>query len=285
MKKIISKLTVFALLIASKVLTACDKKNHDVPVPKTQQMAVGSVQVYDFGKIKLHAYETKDALADESFILETPDELVMIELAGFKKNITEIQNYVKELKKPLNNVVVAYHPAGGDVYPAATIYAMDGLGEAGLVAGFVQAFGDSFNGNLPTKYEQVKPGKMTIGGIKMNIIKTADAFDIEIPAINVYLTHMVGHNTHNILGSMESIDEMMNLMKKMKAKNYGLILSGHDTPRTIEITTEKINYLTKLKELAKANTNAKDFIDAVNKEFPNYMGGNYLEMSAAGLYK
>jgi hypothetical protein len=255
-----------------------------VPTPEINSLGVGSMMVYDFGNIQLHAYETKDAIGDENFIVETPDELILIELVGFNNNIEELQSYVTDLGKPLNNVIVAYHPAGGYVPNEAEIFASDGLGEAALVPGFVEAFGDAFNGNMPTEYELVEPGTMTIGGVEFNVIQTDDAFDLEIPAINVYMTHMVGSNTHNILPSVEAIDGMINQMNELQAKGYSLILSGHDIPRTIEITTEKINYLETLKELAASSDSAETFIAAVNEAFPDYMGGNYLEMSAGGLF-
>lgn len=255
-----------------------------VPTPVTKNLSVGSMMIYDFGDIQLHAYETKDPIADENFILETPDELILIELVGFNNNIEELQSYINDLGKPLNNVIVAYHPAGGNAHSEAKIYASEGLGEAALVPGFVEAFGDSFNGNLPTEYELVKPGTMMIGGVEFNVIQTNDAFDLEIPAINVYMTHMVGSNTHNILPSIEAIDGMISQMRELQNKDYSLILSGHDIPRTIEITTEKLNYLGTLKELAASSDSAETFIAAINQAFPNYMGGNYLEMSAGGLF-
>ena len=34
----------------------------------TKNLSAGTVTVYDFGKIKLHAYDTKDALCDAAFI-------------------------------------------------------------------------------------------------------------------------------------------------------------------------------------------------------------------------
>lgn len=255
-----------------------------VPTPETKALGVGTMLVYDFGDIQLHAYETEDPIADENFILETPDELIVIELVGFNNNIEELQRYINSLGKPLNNVIVAYHPAGGNAHPEAKMYASEGLGEAALVPGFVEVFGDAFNGNLPTEYELVEPGTMTIGGVEFNVIQTTDAFDLEIPAINVYMTHMVGANTHNILPSIEAIDGMIGQMKELQAKDYSLILSGHDIPRTIEITTEKIDYLETLKELATSNDSEETFIAAANEVFPNYMGGNYLEMSAGGLF-
>ena len=106
----------------------------------------------------------------------------MIELFGFKDNIDEFNRYVEGLGKPLHNLIVAYHPAGIDGVPDAQIYASEGLGEAALVPGFVEAFGDSYDGSMPSTFELVEAGSF-------QVIETADAFDLEIPAINVAPPH------------------------------------------------------------------------------------------------
>lgn len=255
-----------------------------VPTPVIKNLGVGTMLVYDFGDIQLHAYETKDALGDENFILETADELVLIEVVGFTSNIEELQAYIQGLGKPLNNVVVAYHPAGADAYAQTTMHAAEGFGEAALIPGFIEIFGEAFNGSVPAEFELVEAGSVTIGGVALNVIQTADAFDIEIPAIGVYMTHMVGASTHNILPSIEAIDAMAAQMQQLKDKNYNLILSGHDVPRTIEITDEKLAYLKTFKELALSSASADEFTAAVNAEFPDYAGANYLEMSVGGLF-
>lgn len=256
----------------------------NVPLPRTYELGVGTMQVYNFGDIKLHAYQTNDPIDNENFLLETNDELIMMELAPFYSNIEELKTYIKELGKPLHSVIVAYHPAGGNEYPDVDMYASEGLGEAGLVAGFVDAFGDIFNGNLPTEYDLVTPGAMTIGGVEFNVIQTADAFDLEMPEINIYLTHMVGSYTHNILANIAHIDATIAQMKDMQSENYSLILSGHDIPRTIEIAAEKIAYLEKTKELAASCSSAAEFITEMNKAFPAYNGGSYLEMSVGMIF-
>lgn len=280
MKKLLTYLVAIMMLCSVVAVAGAA----EAPTPETIDLEVGTMRVYDFGDLKLHAYETKDAIADENFLLETPNEVIVIELIGFKNNIEELQAYIDALGKPVNNVIVAYHPAGGDAHEGATTYASEGLGEAALVPGFVEAFGDIFDGNLPTEFELVEAGTMTIGGVEFNIIPTTDAFDIEIPAINVYLAHMIGENTHNILPSMEAIDGMLEQMNSIKTNGYDLILSGHDIPRTIEIADEKIEYLTTLKELVESSDSAESFIAAAKVAFPGYYGEDYLEMSAGGLF-
>ncbi len=278
MKKIFACLLTLLLIAASLSAFAA------APVAQEIALSVGTMRVYDFGEVKLHAYETGDLIADENFILETADGLVLIELIGFYDNLDALAAYIEDLGKPLTAVIVAYHPAGADVFAGVPTYASEGLGEAGLVAGFVEAFGAIFDGNMPTAYQLVQEGEMVIGGLTLNIIPTSDAFDIEIPALNIYFTHMLGSQTHNILASMNMIDAMIDEMKVFQAKGYDLIFTGHDIPRTIDIAAEKIDYLETTKALAEQSGSAEEFVQAMKDAFPGYYGDNYLEMSAGALF-
>ena len=44
-----------------------------------EKLGNGKVYIYDFGKIRLHAYETNDAMNDTAYIIETENELTGIE--------------------------------------------------------------------------------------------------------------------------------------------------------------------------------------------------------------
>ena len=284
MKKILTLMMTLTLIVSLFSVCASAEATTVAPAPQVIELSAGTMRVYDFGDLKLHAYETNDPIADENFLLETADELIVIELIGFYDNIQALEEYVQTIGKPINSVIVSYHPAGGDQYQDVQMYATEGLGEVALVAGFVEAFGEAFNGSLPTAFDLVQPGTMTIGGVTFNVIQTADAFDLEIPAIDVYLTHMVGSNTHNILVSVDQIDATIAQMKDFQAKNYSLILTSHDIPRTIEVAAEKIDYLEKTKEIVVSSENAEAFLQAMKAAFPEYLGENYLEISAGALF-
>ena len=45
----------------------------------TVKLPQGEVHLYDFGPIKLHAFQTGDPLADEVFLLEKDHQLVVLE--------------------------------------------------------------------------------------------------------------------------------------------------------------------------------------------------------------
>ena len=85
------------------------------------KLTKGEVSVYDFGEIKLHAYKTNDFIDDEVFIVEKNGKGVVIESPCFRDNISELTEYLKEMKA--EGVLVAYHGAGATFLPDVPKYA------------------------------------------------------------------------------------------------------------------------------------------------------------------
>ena len=123
-------------------------------------------------------------------------------------------------------------------------------------------------------------GTINIGGIDFIIHQTAEAFDVEIPEINAVYTHMLGHDCHSIVAGAGHADAIIAQLHDDIAKGYALILTSHYTPEDLKDAQTKIDYLETLKEIAKTCSNAADFKAAVQKQYPNYSGGNYLDMTA-----
>jgi hypothetical protein len=259
--------------------------------PQTKQLAVGTVNVYDFGTAKLHAYNSKDVLGDNCYLLETDKELVGIELLAFKNTIAEYAEYIKSLNKPLTALLISSHPNGGDYFPGLKVYgtanvlaAEQGGSIKALTDNFVTIFGGAFDPNLAMITDVIQPGRITIGGLNFEVSNDGDGMDIVIPAINCVYTHMFGSDVHNILPSIEAVDAMIAKAKGYQEKDYNLILTGHRPEEQIGATAVKIAYLEKTKDLIASSKTQADFISTMKAAFPNYQGENYLEMSAGMLF-
>lgn len=59
----------------------------------------GYIDIYSFGDIKLHCYQTNDLMNDESYILENKENVLLVEFPAFYDNLEEFEKYVKELNK------------------------------------------------------------------------------------------------------------------------------------------------------------------------------------------
>lgn len=251
----------------------------------TVRLNKGAVALYDFGAVKLHAYQTNDPLSDEVFVVEKDGKAVVIEPPCFFDNCRELTEYLKDLT--VEGVLVAYHGAGASFLPGvpkyatqnAAEYSASGGGKA-LIDNFTTVFGDSFDPSIHQIANVIGAGKVTIGGIDFIIHPTADAFDVEIPEINAVYTHMLGHDCHSIVAGAGHADGIIAQLKEYQAKGFDLILTSHYTPEDLKDAQTKIDYLKDLKDIAAASADAEGFKAAVQARYPAYSGGNYLDMTA-----
>lgn len=280
---------------APTVNTIIAKASLKTPHITQEQLADGQVTIYDYGRIKMHAYQTKDALGDECYVFETKQGLVLLESTILKKDISAWQGYIKNLNKPVVGALMSYHPNGFADYKQAPVYATEhavtswqkGGGIYAIVGNLTKMFGDSADPAMPGNAEKLSVGKsINLAGIKFNIIDAGDdAYSVEIPEIHAIYRHMMGSDVHNILVSKAHIATELQTMKNYQKKNYAVILTGHYVPEGQAAVAKKIAYLETLQKLADTCTTANEFISAVEKAFPDYQGKNYLQMTAGFLYK
>lgn len=184
-------------------------------------------------------------------------------------------------------MLVAYHGAGATFLPGVPKYATQNAvdysengGGKNLITNFTNAFGDSFDNSVHQITDIIEEGKVTIGGIDFIISQTSEAFDIEIPEINAVYTHMLGHDCHSIVAGAGHADAIIAQLRNYITNGYELILTSHYTPEDLKDAQTKIDYLENLKSIAEKCDNAEDFKAEVQKQYPDYSGGNYLDMTA-----
>lgn len=252
---------------------------------ETVKLTKGEMNIYDFGAIKLHAYKTNDFIDDEVFIVEKNNRAVIIESPCFFDNNEELTEYLKDTE--VEGMLIAYHGAGASFLPQvpkfatqnASEYSAAGGGKA-LIDNFTGAFGDIFDSSVHKITNIIDEGKVTIGDIDFIIKKTNEAFDIEIPEINAVYTHMLGHDCHSIVAGAGHADAMIAELNGYIEKGYELILTSHYTPENLKDAQTKIDYLENLKAVAAQCKNADELKSEVQKQYPQYSGQNYLDMTA-----
>ena len=251
----------------------------------TAKLNKGEMSVYDFGEIKLHAYKTNDFIDDEVFVVEKDGKGVIIESPCFFDNIRELTEYLKDME--VKGMLVAYHGAGATFMPDVPKYATqnakeyseNGGGKA-LINNFTAAFGEIFDNSVHQITDIIQEGKINIGGIDFIIKQTAEAFDVEIPEINAVYTHMLGHDCHSIVAGAEHADSIIAQLQNYIDQDYTLILTSHYTPENLKDAKTKIAYLQNLKKIAANCQDAAGFKAEVQKQYPEYSGENYLDMTA-----
>ncbi len=255
---------------------------------ETVTLAKGEMNVYDFGSIKLHAYKTNDFIDDEVFIVEKNGKAVIIESPCFFDNNKELAKYLENTE--VTGMLIAYHGAGATFLPDvpkyatqnAALYSKNGGGKS-LIDNFSGTFGEIFDSSVHEITNVIEAGKITIGGIDFVIKQTDDAFDVEIPEINAVYTHMLGHDCHSIVAGAGHADAIIAELRSYIEKGYDLILTSHYTPEDLKDAQTKIDYLENLKKIAAGVQNADEFKAEIGKQYPQYSGQNYLDMTA-GFY-
>lgn len=252
----------------------------------------GEVNLYDFGELKLHAYKTNDFIDDEVFIVEKGGNAVVIESPCFFDNNTELEQYIADNSMNVQGVLLAYHMAGAGFLPNAKKYATKNADEyghngggRGLIDNFKNTFSDIFDNSIHTITDYMEEGKITIGGIDFNITQTQEAYDIEIPEINAVYTHMLGHDCHSIVAGEDHADGIIAQLNSYLEKGYTLILTSHYTPEDLKDVETKIAYLGNLKEIAKKCSNAEEFKAEMKRQYKEYSGENYLDMTAGYFFE
>ena len=91
---------------------------------------------------------------------------------------------------------------------------------------------------------------------------------------------MLGHDCHSIVAGAGHADAIIAQLKEYIANGYDLILTSHYTPEDLKDAQTKIDYLENLKAIAANCENSEDFKAEVQKQYPDYSGGNYLDMTA-----
>lgn len=252
----------------------------------------GFVEVYNFGEIKLHSYQTNDLMYDESYILENKENVLLVEFPAFYDNLEEFEEYVKGLGKNIVGKVFSDHPNGGtilkDVKGYASVGTINSMKQGtinGLVTGFETAFGGTFAKEYHDITDILKENQVNIGGFELNITYHDENIEIEFPQIGCVYTHMLGHDCHSIVAGEVHANVIIQRLKGYKEKGYNLVLSSHYTPETLKDVDTKIAYLEELKVIAKNSNNVDDFKNKVKAKYPEYSGLNYLDMTAGFFFK
>lgn len=152
-----------------------------VPTESHITLKSGSVNVYDYGGVKLHAYFTNDPLADVAYIVEGKNALAGIELPAFTAGLDTWKDYVKSLGKPMNDIFIVCHPAGASYIKGMNVYGTEGAqksivsGSTGATTqGLFAAFVADFHGGDDTAaITNTVSGKVQLAGVDFEVIDRA----------------------------------------------------------------------------------------------------------------
>lgn len=306
MKKIVFALLSVVVMICSSTKVEAQEKKKEMFREEsmrtyevgntTVQLKKGTVWVYNFGDVKLHAYETKDFFDSYVYLLEKNGKAVLLECPPIKDNYKELVDYIAGLEHKNVDLIVSYHPIGAQFINTDKIkfnvfsmkHAVDhyttGLGAPSLI-GLKDRFGEVFDETIFTEYTNLKEGENEVGGFKFEMSNVDFAFDVAIPELNSVHPHMLAHDRHALIFSYEFLDAYIAQLKRYQKVNYEMYLTSHGGFETRGDVTIKIHYLNDLKEIAKVSSTKKEFIDKMNEAYPNFGWSFYLQGTSSFLFK
>lgn len=259
----------------------------------TKDLKNGAVTIIDGGKLRIHVYNTKDAIDDQVIVVEKPHIIrkggsgVVIELPCFKDSIAEMTQYLKGSSIDIEGKLVSYHAAGDSFLPGVKAYMTESAhkyntvgGGKGLIDNFTGIFGDAFDSTVTGDGQRIGSGKLEIAGVDMVINPDNDAYEVEIPEMKAVYMHMLGHDCHSIVAGAGHADAIIANLKGYLDRGFEIFLSAHYGPETRQDVQTKIDYLEGLKAIAAGCTTADEFKQKVNEKYPGYSGANYLDMTA-----
>jgi hypothetical protein len=260
------------------------------------QLNKGTMWVYNFGTITLHAYETKDYFGTFVFILEKEGKAVLLESPPVRDNYEELIDYIVGLGHTSIDLIVSYHPIGAtfiktDKLKFTNVYSMQhavdnyttGPGAPSLI-GLKNQFGELFDATIYKPTVMLKEGKKEIAGITFEMTNVDFAFDVAIPGMNIVHPHMLGHDKHTLVFSPEFLDAAIAQLKRYQEKGYDMIISSHAEPETRGDVSIKLRYLQDLKVAIAESSNKDEFLAQMKAAYPGFGWPFYLQGSANFLF-
>jgi hypothetical protein len=255
------------------------------------KLGKGEINQYRGDNLNLLVYQTNDPLSSVTLVLEKDRRVLVIEPPCFVENLSELEQYLRCRGFKVEGLLLAYHMTGANFITEAKRYSTRNAAEFGtkgpgkaMVESFAAAFGSAFDSSINQVTDYINGNSITIAGITLNIDRTPEAFDIEIPEIKARYVHMLGHDVHSIIGSVENIERELVKLEDCVKKGCNLFLSSHYPAEDIDDARQKIEYLKRLRAIAAHAKSAEEFKQLALKEFPKYGGEHYLDKTAGFLF-
>lgn len=253
-----------------------------------------------FDNFTLHTYASFDAMADVSFIVEGEKSLVVIEPQAFKGKVEEFTAYTDNLGKPIDKVLVSFHAAGLKPYKdvsKVTTKPMAEFMKSDAAKGMLGFFDQAFKGAMDTEileFDEHLDASTTfsVDGVQFTLEPTSLP---GMPGTNiaigdkVYYQHFApakGHHaSKNQIDSVKAIDGALADAQKAKKAGYTLLLGSHGYGKAgAEDLKFQIKYLKTMKKAAQKAKTSEEFIERMNKKYPDCQGKADLDGIAAKLY-
>ncbi len=241
--------------------------------------------IYNLGDVTVHvATAPEQVFANSTYIIESANNLVVIDTQFLLPNAMDFRAYADSLGKPIERVLITHeHPdhfLGSEAFADVPVFALEQT--AALIAEVGQAeidekqaqFGDAIASMFVTP-EVLEPGTIEIDGVTydFSLVKDAEAeFQLvtKLPDYDVaFVGDIVYSGVHLIMAGMPPtwIQALEDL--KADSTDQTIVLPGHGLPGDASLYDENIAWLSKAGELMGTATTADEFKGGLMEAFPD----------------
>jgi glyoxylase-like metal-dependent hydrolase (beta-lactamase superfamily II) len=259
----------------------------------------GTVTVLKYEKVTVHSYMAPaDGLFVTSQILETPNQIIIVDAQYTRPYAMEVLDYVKGLNKPVSRIYVSHsHPDhwnGLGAFAGYPIYTLPEIkAEISVRAGRGQA--DAAGSNPAADVREISAdvlssGKETIDGVRFEFEKVSAAEGsahllIRLPEISTLIAQDLVYNNVHLYAGQNEFDHWISVLSELKSRNSdATILTGHGKPVDRSGYDSMIAYLENLRQFRETAKNGEELKQKLLEKYPAYNGSRLIDISLPRLY-
>ena len=261
-----------------------------------------NVSVITAGGIKLHTFHG----ISNSHIIETTNELRMVDAQMIFPHANGLKKYVASLGKPLKQIILSHnHPDhwfGAEKFAGNVTIATSANIAADLKSGGMRyvkgvAKNPKMKGIIPTEViipsAEITLGKQTWDGLEVIVEELVDqeshhSLLIKIPSIGVMIGQDLFYNNNFLVASERKRNanwqKILESMQTNEAENYKTLLVGHGKNGGPDILAQDIEYLKALEATLAKGMSKEETEKALIAQFPDKGGKGMLGISMRNLF-
>jgi glyoxylase-like metal-dependent hydrolase (beta-lactamase superfamily II) len=258
-----------------------------------------NIEITEIGNNKIHTFYG----ISNSHIIETPNQLILIDMQFNFKLATKLNGYIKTLKKPLSKIILSHshpdhwfgYPIFKDVPIVTTAGVMADLDNRG--ADYIKRLQKKMAKIIPTKpvkpLATIKLGEQNWDGLDVIVEQYTEqeahhSILIKIPQHKIMIGQDLFYNNMHLVASERSRNnnwiKILQSFQKNDAKSYDKILTGHGKNTDTSVFADNITYLQKLEQILASGANKKETKEQLLKAFPDRGGKAFINITVGNLF-
>jgi glyoxylase-like metal-dependent hydrolase (beta-lactamase superfamily II) len=266
-------------------------------------MSGADVIVYDLGDYALHTYIAPEkSFGDATHILETPNQLILIDTQYSMTQAREFRAYAQSLGKPIKNIIISHaHPdhylgldafrgIDAQVWATAHVIAAITAKASKALEHSVAILGSDSAQSVTIPNSVINVASTTIDGLVLQFLEVERAearhqLVINLPQLNTLIVQDLVYNQYHaylnpwLLSWKNAIVRVRALFPKTQ-----MVLVGHGEPATPDVFDQMLCYLEKALTQCRSCKDRCAHKDYFASTFPDYKGADIIDLYLPSLY-